>query len=70
MKQIIMVLCLGCFDGGLISKAASLGLQGDFIVHTLVTDSDNIDMAFSYGADQVDLVHGYDFVADDRAVAE
>lgn len=70
MKQIIMVLCLGCFDGGLISKAAYLGLQGDFIVHTLVTDAHNIDMAFSYGADQVDLVHGYDAVADDHAAAE
>ena len=69
MSNNICVLCLGCFDGGLVSKAAMLAEQSAGSVHLLVTDEADCEKAFFYGADSVDVIRNYDLVADDHAVA-
>ena len=55
MSNCICVLCLGCFDGGLVSKAAELAKQSGGNVQVLVTEDAEIQKAFFYGADSVGL---------------
>lgn len=70
MKGKVLVLCLGCFDGGLISRVAALVQQNEFTVHVLITERSMAEQSFLYGADQVELISGYDDIADDHAVAK
>lgn len=69
MKGRILVLCLGCFDAGLVSKAAALAKQCSGTARVLVTDVSETEKAFFYGADQVDLVNNYEAIPDDYQVA-
>lgn len=70
MSNRICVLCLGCFDGGLVSKAAKLAEQSEGSVHVLVTETAESKKAFFYGADSVGLLKNYEMLADDYAVAD
>ena len=60
MSNCICVLCLGCFDGGLVSKAAELAKQSGENVQVLVTEDAEIKKAFFYGADSVGLLKNYE----------
>ena len=70
MSNCICVLCLGCFDGGLVSKAAELAKQSGGNVRVLVTEDAEIQKAFFYGADSVGLLKNYENTADDYAAAD
>lgn len=69
MSHRISVLCLGCFDEGLVSKAAVLAKDLNGQVQVLVSRKENIKKAFVYGADTVGLLENYETAADDWVIA-
>ncbi len=69
MSKQICVLSMGCFDCGLVSKAAELSEQCGGNVHVLITDASEAEKAFFHGADQVSVIKNYETTVDDYLTA-